>query len=364
MDMIDDGVGQAIESVEKVKILHRSFSETRSRLSAACRTIFCGEVIVLIGPSRVGKTRCIRDALGVPSLNVPDDEGVLRTVVVDAGNDSKGGEFSTKGFMAECLRAIHHPIYGIADAADPWGERLHARLYRTSEATLRGAIETAIERRGTEYFVIDEAHHVRYAPGGDAAAARILDSYKCLANRTRIKLILAGSYQLLSLLTLAPHLIGRQQSLEFARYRIESERAVMAWEQVLRHYSKAISFESGQSLSTWNRYLFEGSLGCVGGLSRWLRASLVAMQIEGSSNLNQRVLERCRLPLVQESALLAEIVEGERMMLRMNEGERRSTVIASSTAAGNSNSSNEGANKSMRKPFQRASRRNRLGGRS
>lgn len=365
MDMTGEGIGHAIQALENSKVLHRNFSDTRSRLSAACRAIFCGEMIVLVGPSRVGKTRCIRDALRIPICNLPDEQGVLRSVVVDAGNDSKGGEFSTKGFMVECLRAIHHPIYGIPDANDPWGIRLQARLHRTPEATLRGALETAIERRGTEYFVIDEAHHVRYAPGGDSAAARILDSYKCLANRTRIKLILAGSYQLLSLLTLAPHLVGRQQTLELARYRSDSELDIVAWEQVLRHYSKVIPFELGQSLSTWNRFLFDGSLGCVGGLSRWLRASLVAMQMGDDSIFNLRILERCRLPLVQENALLAEIVDGERLMLRLNEGARNPPVGGTpSVSERQALASSANTSKSQRKPFQRASKRNRLGGRA
>lgn len=365
MDVTSQVIDHAFESVENVKVLHRNFSDTRSRLSAACRAIFCGEMIVLVGPSRVGKTRCILDALRVPSRNLPNEEGLLRSVVVDAGNDSKGGEFSTKGFMVECLRAIHHPIYGVPDANDPWGERLQARLHRTPESTLRAALETAIERRGTEYFVIDEAHHVRYAPGGDCAAARILDSYKCLANRTRIKLILAGSYQLLSLLTLAPHLVGRQQTLEFARYRLDSERDVVAWEQVLRHYSKVIPFENGHSLSTWNRYLFDGALGCVGGLSRWLRASLVAMQIGGGSTLTRQLLERCRLPVVQENALLAEIVDGERLMLRINEeGSKPATAGALPVSGGKATGSGVNASKPQRKPFQRASKRNRLGGRA
>src|SRR5690242_3158010 len=178
MVVTESWIQDAIDAIKKLHILHPNYERTYSRLATACSAIMKGELIVLIGPSRVGKTRCVQNALGVRFPIKPDAHARMRVVMVEAGNDSKGGEFSTKAFMVACLRAIHHPIYGIADEDDPWEERLLAKLHRTPEGTLRSALEKAIELRGVEYLVIDEGHHVLYAPGGDQAAARILDSYK------------------------------------------------------------------------------------------------------------------------------------------------------------------------------------------
>ena len=357
-------VPTALELLENTKVLHPNYEHCRNRLAAACTSILRGELVVLIGPSRVGKSRSVQDALGLRLPIEPDEHSHMRVVMVEAGNDSKGGEFSTKAFMAECLRAIRHPIYGVADEDDPWEERLQAKLFRTPEGTLRAAFRRALELRHTEYFVIDEGHHVRYAPGGDAAAARILDSYKVLASRSNIKLVLAGSYQLLDLLALAPHLLGRQHPIEFPRYRAESRADVIAWQQILQAFSKCIVFSEGESLRDWNRYLFEGSQGCVGQLLRWLRATLAVLKSEGAAYLTRQSLEGARTPAAQELAILAEIVAGERHLLRAADavaGEHQRGAASTSSAA-KSAQEKEPKNR-KRKPFQRKSRRNKVGGR-
>jgi hypothetical protein len=357
-------VPTALELLENTKVLHPNYEHCRDQLAAACTSILRGELVVLIGPSRVGKSRSVQDALGVRPPIEPDEHEHMRVVMVEAGNDSKGGEFSTKAFMAECLRAIRHPVYGVADEDDPWEERLQAKLFRTPEGTLRAAFRKALELRHTEYLVIDEGHHVRYAPGGDAAAARILDSYKVLASRANIKLVLAGSYQLLELLALAPHLLGRQHPIEFPRYHAESRADVLAWQRILQSFSKCIAFSAGESLCDWNRYLFEGSQGCVGQLLRWLRATLAIQMSEGAPCLTRQSLEGARTPAAQELAILAEIVAGEQHLLRIANavaGERQRGVASTSSAT--KSTQEKESKKRKRKPFQRKSRRNKVGGR-
>ncbi len=350
----------AVEALKTKKIEHRNYEAVRRRLGAASTAVMKGEVIVLVGPSRAGKTRCLRDALNFKSSE-PDSNGHMRIVAAEAGNDSKGGEFSTKAFMAECLRAIHHPIYGVPDEDDPWGARLQATLHRTPEGTLRAALQGALERRQTEFLIIDEAHHTRYAPGGEPAAARILDSYKCLANRTNVKLILVGSYELLDLLALVPHLLGRQHPLEFPRYRAGSRADALAWLQILQTYSRYLLFEPGASLCSWSSYLFEGSQGCVGLLLRWLRAALAKLLSENGAVFTEDVLIETRSPAAQEDAILAEILNGEERLLRATTGKKGALEAASELLIDSQRSCDSASRK--RKPFQRASRRNKVGGR-
>jgi len=359
-----DWIPNAFELLTRTKVLHRNYEATCRRLAAASLAIMKGELIVLVGPSRVGKTRCVRDALCIPEPNVPDQRSRMRVVVVEAGNDSTSGEFSTKAFMIECLRALHHPVYGVPDDDDPWQERLQARLRRTPEGTLRSAFQSGHELRETEYLVIDEAHHVGYTPGGDAAAARILDSYKCLANRTNLKLVLTGSYQLLRLLTLAPHLLGRQHPLEFPRYHGDVRSDVIAWQQILQTFSRCLRFENGQSLCSWNGYLFDGALGCVGQLLRWLRVALARSQSEGGISISRDLLEQTRLPAAQEVAILGEILAGEQQLVQANmpvSGRMPASLQDSDEAK--PRASKPTRKQRNGKPFQRHSKRNTVGGR-
>ncbi|WP_196806988.1 AAA family ATPase [Rhodanobacter sp. OR87] len=321
------------------------------------RAIWPGELIVLVGPSRVGKSRCISDALSVPFVNVPDTEGTMRVVMVEAENSSKGGEFSTKAFMVACLKAIRHPIYGGPANDDLWGSKFDQLLHKTSEATLRDAFERALKLRQVEYLVIDEAHHVQYVAGGDNAATRVLDSWKCLASKAKVKLVLSGSYKLLSLLGLAPHLIGRQQPLNFGRYKATSRTEVENWEQVLREFNELLQLKDGESLSTWNRTLFDGSLGCVGLLSQWIRACLASMLADEADTVTLERLQSTRLPSLQERDLLAEILIGEEDLKRAHE--QISPPVQSSAPKPASEKKT-----STRKPFQRKSRRSAAGGRA
>ena len=354
----------AIDALKATKVLHRNYENARKQLTVASRAVMKGELIVLVGPSRVGKTRCLKDALNIREPNEPSDDQRMPVVVVEASNDSRNGEFSTKAFMAACLRAIRHPIYGVPDEDDPWEERLQAKIHRTPEGTLRAAFERAIGLRQTERGVFDEAHHVRYAPGGDAAAARILDSYKCLANRTNINLVLAGSYQLLDLLLLAPHLLGRQIPLEFPRYRADVRDDVAAWQQVLRTFSKHLVFDKGESLCDWGNYLFEGSQGCVGQLLSWLRAALTALLTSNGDVMSRDLLERTRKPAAQEQSILAEIVRGEQQLARVKRAvAQRETHSESRDTNGAAAGKEDKRKVQARTPFQRKSRRNPVGGR-
>lgn len=314
----DDTFRASIGALESLKIEHRNYKLTKKHIASTCRAMLAGELLVLVGPSRVGKTRCIQDALSVPSANRPSADHRMRVVVVEAGNEATSGQFSTKDFAMACLKAIHHPVYGIPAEDDPWEKRLDELLDRTPERRLWSAFSKALKLRRTEYFVIDEAHHVLYVRGGDVTAARVLDSWKCLGNSTGVKIVLAGSYSLLSLVSLAPHLLGRQQPLDFPRYRADDRRDVEAWEQILRKYSELLPLPDRGSLSIWNRLLFEGSLGRLGGLALWLRTALARMDAEGSIHLDREILERTRLPSLHELSILNEIVEGERDLSRQS----------------------------------------------
>lgn len=366
-------ITKALDALRALKVEHRNYKKVTRRIASSCKAMFRGELLVLVGPPRVGKTRCVREALGIPQDPVPDDDELMRVVIVEAGNESTSGEFSTKGFAMACLRAIRHPVYGVAADDDPWEQKLDELLDRTPERRLWSAFQRALIRRKTEYLIIDEAHHVSYVRGGPDAAARVLDSWKCLANTTKVKLVLTGSYDLLSLLRLATHLLGRQQPLEFARYRSDSRADIEAWEQLLRRFSELLRFQGAESLSSWNRMLFEGSMGRAGGLSLWIRTALAVMEAEGLTSMTLEILEATRLPALQEAAILQEIVEGERNMLRF-----RATNSSAASARG-TEGKNDGhvdlqmatqektaSSKVKRKtvPFRRKPKRNAVNGRA
>ncbi|MBA2077103.1 ATP-binding protein [Rhodanobacter sp. PCA2] len=243
-------IEDAIARIKETCVQHPRFMGASNQMNLAIHAISMGEVIPLVGPSRWGKTRMLREAIGAHLGARPNAAGRMPVICVEAENAGPSGIFSTKDFMARCLEAIHHPFYGKdVEDLDPaetssYKPRREQLIHRTPERSLRAAFESALRHRGTEVLVIDEAHHVQYVAGGNEAAARVLDSWKCLANAAGVKLVLSGSYEILDLLLLAPHLVGRQQTIHLPRYRGAEESDIRAWAGVLAHYSQFLRTEA------------------------------------------------------------------------------------------------------------------------
>jgi hypothetical protein len=248
--------------------------------------------------------------------------------------------------MFECLKAVEHPIYGVARFDDYGGERLRTLIHKTAESTLREAFERALLSLQIEVLAIDEAHHVAHAPGGPQAAIRILDSYKSLANKTRVKLLLAGAYDLLGLIRLSPHLVGRGEVITFDRYAADDREDVIAWTQVLKTYSKELRFKDERdSLCKWGEYIHEGAFGCVGHLSRWLRRSLSYLATASGDHLTLDALQATRVSEEDARAIASDISHGEQAAQAWNGVFPKSSTSTSGKPKYNS------------RPFTRNSRR-------
>lgn len=349
--MSEAWIQAAVEQIKTEKINHRSYTRAVADIFNALAVAQGGELIVVVGPSRVGKSRAIAEAVKSAVGSHAHSETLSPYVVIEAENASTQGTFSTKSFMRAACEAVRHPIYGVAHESDPWRERLDARINRTPEGMLRDAFEHALRIRKTRFVVIDEAHHVAYVAGTRAKAVAVLDSWKCLANKTGIVLCLVGSYQMLDMIAQAPHLLGRQRPIEFPRYRLESPDDLIAFEQLLEAWSRPVRFERGQSLRTWNQYLFTHSFGCAGHLCMWLRAALGFVNSRQQEVLSEDAFRATRLPADQEKEIAAEILRGEQSI-----GARPGGTSASTTDKSDATR--------RRKPFQRATQRFKRNGRA
>lgn len=345
----------AAQAIQAEHFEHASYLRVLDDLCAQILVAAPGEVIVLVGPSRVGKLRLITEALAMLLRSAPGHVDDQPYVYLEAENSSKDGEFSTKEFMHAGCVAIKHPIYGVPRPDDPHGQKLAALIQSTPQTMLRHAFEVFLGIRKTRFVVMDEAHHFAYVRGGDENAAKVLDSYKCLANKTGCVLILIGSYQLLRLLALAPHLLGRQLPIEFPRYHAERMADLVAFEAILDRFSVHFKFEGkGESLRQWNELLFTHSFGCIGHLSKWLRAALARMASRKIEFINEEVLLATRMPEFQEAEIAAETLQGEADMAHIEDPKRKAPTPAKKSARP----------PRKKRPFVSNPRRHRTGGRS
>jgi len=313
-----------------------------------------GEVIAICGPSRVGKTSCIKDVAKAQFGSPKSDGSQMPFVYVEVANESRGALLTTKALTAECLRAIHHPHYGSPELCSMAPEAFDAFIHRTPEASLKSALERGLCALQTIWAALDEAHHVKYVEGGVDAAVRILDSWKCLASKASITLVLSGSFELLDFLRRSAHLLGRLELICFDRYKLDDIEDVRAWDKILVTLSPFLKFSSPrESLRDWNDLLYEGSLGCIGLLLKWIRRALSRMDPDIDRFLTREHMLASSFSKAELGQIAEEIRHGEAAM-----------EAWMSPSVKKKERPTPKARKRSPKPFRRRSKRIPLGGRA
>lgn len=334
------------------RIAHRNWQEAVATLFMLLTTASPGEVVVVTGPSRCGKTRLIDH---VCDLLFPDKSvfagGKMPYVIVDAVNSGPNGSFSTKSFTLRMLEAIKHPFYSInIDDLDQISEYKLLKMDRSTEAALRIALERAFIIRGVLYLFIDEAQHASYATKGAMGAHAVLDSWKCFAKSTQVVLVIVGAYPILGILQNSPHMLGRKHQVHLPRY-YSTEKDLKEFVGIIDAYEiKLNRMGLTVDLKIHTKLLYTGSLGCIGLLRAWLMRAYAYAKAQDIS-ITEKLLLDVKLPDSDLVEIAKEIEQGEMIL---------NHAITSPT----NKSSVKPASKSSAKPFQRKPKRSSPGNRN
>jgi len=312
-----DWIDEAIRYILNTKINHRNWLNALYEALAVLSASEPGEILSIVGPNRVGKSK-ILDALlkfliGEDSILLP---GFVPYAKIVLANKTRQGFTDTKQFWIDALESIKHPFYGVNSPADKWGlERLRL-LNNSSASTLQRVFEEAIDPMKIRYIVIDEIQHILRFYGGEKAAAFFLDDLKSIAQIKNLGLIVAGTYPTLEAMKLTNHAVGREYCVHFPRYQTTKDD-IAIFNKILSLYSKVLHFEPGvNSLLEWNEYLYKGSIGCVGLLSKWLRSALAIAKSRNDSVLRIEHLEHTIRSIEKLSSLESEILVGEEALVK------------------------------------------------
>lgn len=341
-------------AISEQKISHHYWVEAEKDAFAMLIAAQPGEVVCITGPSRAGKTRLcheLRPMLVPDSVSAKGDSsqtGKMHTALLHAANTGTNGAFSTKGFVLHALDALQHPFYSL-NGRDSLSEKTNGGLDRTPERKLMTALIETLRYREVQYLFVDELQHVRYAPGGERAAAAILDSLKCLAEQTQIVLVLVGAYPILHVLEQSPHIQGRKHQVHLRRYR-ETHDDLRRFNGILDMYTQVIPMQDGVSLRDWNELLYKGSLGCIGILEMWLRACVAYIDDELEPYLTIERLRQRQRPSPELETIAEEIIQGERYLM----DEDLPDDVIDSAAPTRQTSSSVRKNRANARPFQSA----------
>ena len=189
-----------------LELPHREYLRVCKEVFSQTALAQPGTVIMVVGPTRVGKSRVREELLDnlVPRKPLAASENIPQICVEATAADS--GFFSMKHFTLRSLEEIRHPIFGDLESLVAKG-RYIPRM-RDTETILRIALERGLRARHTKFFIIEEAHHMVRTKKGKRAG-EILDSIKCLANTNELVVVMFGGYELLTAGLASAHINGR-----------------------------------------------------------------------------------------------------------------------------------------------------------
>ncbi len=294
-----------IDKVKKLKVSHRMWSESLEMAYIHLLSASAGDLIAITGPSRAGKSELVEELGGLfNSSKRFNENGLMPFVAIEAENDGQYGAFSTKSLILRLLEEIQHPIFGTEEFQES------QKVTRSSEKMLRTGLVRFLKLRKTKYLVIDEAQHIRYAGKDVNASIAVLDSWKCLAKRAGVVLVVVGAYPLLEVIRNSRHLIGRKSLVDMSRYKNNLED-LKEFAAIVQQYGGIIG-EAEIFLDNLE-ILHVGSLGCIGLLKRWLLDVLKHCEV-----MNQEVSREVLIDVSSTDddlkELLVEIVDGEKLL--------------------------------------------------
>lgn len=310
---------------------HYLFQETLEAVKQAIDYGEEGQLILLFGPTGVGKTtlkdKLLKDVLSESWEEMEADPGWLAAASLKATAQDQR-PFDWIDYYQRALLALNEPL--IERKLLPWDEielgvsdlqwsatgHLVSRGATPKLRSLRMALENCLKQRRPRVFIVDEAPHLQRVGSGKSLRAQ-LDIVKSLAERSDTLHLLLGTYDLLEFTNLNGQLGRRTWDLHFPRYQAELASHEKEFKRLLRSFERVMPLPQPPDLVQQWEFIYDHCLGCIGLLKAWLLRALGAAWAREEPSLSHQRLQQHKPPPDKLLAILREIKEGER---RLEEG--------------------------------------------
>ena len=209
---------------------------------------------------------------------------------------------------------------------------------------------------------LDEAANLLHLGSGKRLRHQA-DFLKSIANRSRAKIILGGSFDVYPLIGQTAQLSSRSEIVNFDRYDPSDESDQEAFFGILCTFESFLPFpEKENTLTPYLSLLMENSVGCVGLLKKVLDRAVTRSLSEGEPKLTERSLMKSLNSKLLVDQALREVEIGHEIMKdflggslpgRSSIAQRFPSIPGLSDASGK-----KGTN---RKPGERKPKRDRVG---
>ncbi len=312
-------------------VMHRNLKLAYDQVRRAIREPAGASIILVMGPSGVGKTTLLRlvekNILEESLPQMELDPGWIPIVCVEAVAPGKD-TFRWKDFYKRTLIAIDEPLIKekISYGEDGIRRDSEGKLIvksRATEDSLRLAMEQALSHRRPYTLAVDEFQDI-----GKMASQKVLEAHmdciKSAVNTTKIPWTGFGTYQLLDFLELSPQLSRRTRIIHLPRYRLEQNEDIKEFKRVLKHllYRMPLPETSPLVEKHWE-YCYERSIGCIGTLKNWLVQALDLALEEGATTLSLSHLQQTAKLTSECIQMAKDAIEGEERLTDSKESQRQ-----------------------------------------
>ena len=314
-ELLSDSDEARIRYFSEKRLAHPHLRTAFERVLSALEPGNPHSLILVTGPTGVGKTTlCRRIVKHFQDLNSPPEPGKIAVAMIEA-TAPPSGSYDWKEHFVRALEAMGEPLVNRKACFGGLLEQQQRRSYtlprkNPSTMDLRTALESCLVNRKPKVFVIDEAQHLKKVASGKRLIDQ-MDTIKSIANRSGVKHILAGTYDLLDLSDLSGQLNRRTIEIHLPRYRYDMEEERESFRTVLANLESNLPVSDQRPLDPHIEYIYRMSAGCVGILKDWMTEALALALSTKSTEVSVAHLESTAISDRQLERIVREIREGE-----------------------------------------------------
>jgi hypothetical protein len=259
-----------------------------------------GTMVLVIGPSRVGKTTFIRAlearlAVLAAAQMRADPAFIPFASILATGPAS--GRFEWVEYYRAVLRALQDPF------VDGTVARLRLR-------DLHDAMTTALIERKARAVIVDEAQHLAKAASGRRLQDQ-LDHLKHIENATGVSHILVGTYEMRPFRTVNAQLACRGVDVHFPRYDATRAEERRVFQSVVWALQRQLPVAQEPLLLEQWEFLYARSIGCIGLLKLHLNRALQLALTEQAKTVTPAHLRKTALAATRVELALHAALESE-----------------------------------------------------